>query len=83
MSALGTALAEGESKEALAAMVVELRRTVRHVVDEIDAIHKAYGAPGDYGYGTDLAQVLLQVYRLAPVLDDALKRLGAEQLALP
>jgi hypothetical protein len=29
----------------------------------IDAIHKAFGAPGDYGYGTQKGDALMDLYR--------------------
>ena len=29
----------------------------------IDAVHAAFGAPGDYGYGTRQGRVLFELYR--------------------
>jgi hypothetical protein len=29
----------------------------------IDAVHKAFGAPGDYGYGTPKGDALMALYR--------------------
>jgi hypothetical protein len=32
--------------------------------EAIDAVHKALGAPGDYGYGTPKGDALFALYRL-------------------
>lgn len=71
MSALITALAEGESAETLAA----LRGCLTEVQAELRSIKKDFGAPGDHGYGTPAGDVLFRVYRLAAAVSDALDRL--------
>lgn len=35
--------------------------------DAIDAVHRAFGAPGDWGYGTPKGEALFALYRLDPV----------------
>ncbi|NTG07203.1 hypothetical protein [Rhizobium rhizogenes] len=37
----------------------------------IDAVHKAFGAPGDYGYGTPKGDALIALYRSEINLDRA------------
>lgn len=76
MSALVTALAEGESPETLAVMVIDLRRVLADVKVEIMAIKGEFGGPGNYGYETDMGKLLYRVYRMGLPIIDALDRVA-------
>jgi len=74
MTALVTALAEGESPETLAVIVVDLRRTLAEVDVEIRSIRREFGSPGDWGYSTAAGRILDRLYRLIPPISDALAK---------
>jgi len=76
MTALVTALAEGESPETLAVMVVELRRTLAEVDVELGSIRREFGAPGEHGYSTAAGRILDRLYRLIPPISDALAKVA-------
>lgn len=44
---------------------IELCRCLRRLVPDCDvrAIHRAFGAPGDFGYETPIGEALSRVYR--------------------
>lgn len=48
----------------------------------IRAIHKAFGAPGDYGYGTSQGQALFDLYKLLPEISVAAFDLASKNTAL-
>lgn len=39
------------------------------IQDAIDAVHKAFGAPGDWGYGTPKGDALFALYRCLTVTE--------------
>jgi hypothetical protein len=43
------------------------------VRDAIDAIHRAFGAPGDYGYGTPHGDALFELYKQRAAIAGALE----------
>jgi hypothetical protein len=43
------------------------------VRDAIDAIHRAFGAPGDHGYGTPQGDALFELYKQRAAVADALQ----------
>lgn len=43
-------------------------------VEKMDALHKAFGAPGDYGYGTKEGDALFELCRAAIELSNAIQR---------
>lgn len=43
------------------------------VRDAIDAIRRAFGAPGDYGYGTPQGEALFELYKQRAAVADALE----------
>jgi hypothetical protein len=40
----------------------------------IETIHRAFGAPGDYGYNSAQGKALYALYKLTPDIHEALKR---------
>ncbi len=53
---------------------VEFTRCLRRLVPDLTTaqIHRAFGAPGDFGYGTPIGAALADIYRLgAEVKPDA------------
>ena len=47
---------------------VELVRVLRRLAADrsVDEIHKAFGAPGDFGYGTPIGDALARIYGVIP-----------------
>lgn len=43
------------------------------VRDAIDAAHRAFGAPGDHGYGTPEGNALFELYKQRAAVADALE----------
>lgn len=42
----------------------------------IDGVHRAFGAPGDHGYGTPAGDALFELYKQRAALADALDAAG-------
>ncbi|HMQ38984.1 MAG TPA: hypothetical protein PKA33_01520 [Amaricoccus sp.] len=56
-----------------------------HILTAIDAVHKAFGAPGDYGYGTPEGDALLALYKareVVPITDAVALHLDEARAAL-
>lgn len=49
------------------------------VRDAIDAAHRAFGAPGDYGYGTPQGDALFELYKQRAAVADALESAEAAE----
>ncbi|CAA0130192.1 Uncharacterised protein [Starkeya nomas] len=62
-----------------AAFVCGLIDRLGEVVEQIDALKKAFGAPGDYGYGTPSGDALYQLYMSGASLRQALAQPAEER----
>lgn len=58
---------DGDSVRALRE-AIELTRCLRRLVPDcnVGAIHRAFGAPGDFGYDTPIGDALIRIYRGEP-----------------
>lgn len=45
--------------------------------EQINALHKAFGAPGDYGYDSREGQALFSIYRFQSELRNEIRRAEA------
>lgn len=65
------AAGEGEA-DVIIAIVSDLllaeRETAKETLEQIHAVHKAFGAPGDYGYETRQGKALYGLYRAGNAL---------------
>lgn len=62
-----------------ATFVLGLIDRLDEVVEQIDALKKAFGAPGDYGYGTASGDALYQLYLSGASLRQALAKPAEER----
>lgn len=49
-----------------------LHQLISRTANAIAEVKKAFGAPGDFGYGTPEGRALLELYNLRPVLNASL-----------
>lgn len=59
----------------------QLLETVDAAFEEIGALHKAFGAPGDYGYETREGAALFRIYQFQRQLLDALIAAGVDRFS--
>jgi len=46
----------------------QLTAAIAEIMQAVDQVHKAFGAPGDYGYDTTEGKALIRLYRAQVVL---------------
>lgn len=66
-------------KPADAQFVLDAVDMLETVGQQIEAIRKAFGAPGDYGYGTASGEALYALYHSGISIRDALARTAMEE----
>lgn len=67
------------TKPADAQFVLDAVDMLEDVVEQIEDLRKAFGAPGDYGYGTASGQALYALYQSGISIRDALAPQAQEE----
>jgi hypothetical protein len=66
--------------ESLSAQKAELAGMLTNALGHIDAIHKAFGAPGDWGYGDVKGIALFDAIKFAAAIQAKLDRDGHNEM---
>ena len=76
----GLGIEGADAAQKLISVAPKLLGVVDAAFEEITALHKAFGAPGDYGYDTREGKALWRIYQFQRQLLDALIAAGVDRL---